>query len=192
MIRVLILDNTIINVDNEQDAINLLNKGAWEMPRADVETIFGSLANTASNSNCNITKLPDGNYNVVFNKPSDDIILQKAKENKLYEIRQERDNALNGGYLYNSHTFQTREQDKLNINGAVTNLMLDMQSSSNTITEIIWIDINDEKVIFTPQDFLNFASKVAYHTQEIIFKANTLKDRVNQAQTLEELNLIVW
>ncbi|HEG8133416.1 TPA: hypothetical protein SFZ56_001778, partial [Campylobacter coli] len=54
MIRVLILDNTIINVDNEQDAINLLNKGAWEMPRADVETIFGSLANTASNSNCNI------------------------------------------------------------------------------------------------------------------------------------------
>lgn len=90
MIRILILDNTIINVDNEIDASSLLSQGAWEMPQADIERIFGNLANTATNLNCNITKLPEGGYNVVFNKPSDETLLQEAKENKLNEIRAKR------------------------------------------------------------------------------------------------------
>lgn len=192
MIRILILDNTIINVDNEIDASSLLSQGAWEMPQADIERIFGNLANTATNLNCNITKLPEGGYNVVFNKPSDETILQEAKENKLNEIRAKRDEALESGLIYKEHTFQTREKDKLNINGAVTNIMLDIQSGSNAITEIIWIDANDERVIFTPQDFLNFASKVAYHAQEITFKANTIKEKIEQANSKEELDLITW
>ncbi|MCV3453165.1 DUF4376 domain-containing protein, partial [Campylobacter lari] len=96
------------------------------------------------------------------------------------------------GLVYNEHTFQTREKDKLNINGAVTNLMLDMQSKANSISEIIWIDINDEKVTFTPQDFLKFASMVAFHTQEITFKANELKERIEQAKSEQDLEAIVW
>ncbi|MCV3453167.1 DUF4376 domain-containing protein, partial [Campylobacter lari] len=97
-----------------------------------------------------------------------------------------------GGLIYNEHAFQTREKDKLNINGAVTNLMLDMQSGTNSISEIIWIDINDEKVTFTPQDFLKFASMVAYHTQEITFKANALKERIEQAKSEQDLEAIIW
>ncbi|EAJ7431874.1 DUF4376 domain-containing protein [Campylobacter coli] len=192
MIRILVLNDVIINVDNEIDAVNLLSQGAWEMPQVDVERIFGNLANTASNLNCNITKLPEGGYNVVFNKPSDETLLQEAKENKLNEIRVKRDEALESGLIYKEHTFQTREKDKLNINGAVTNLILDMQSNSNTITEIVWIDINDERVVFAPQEFLNFASMVAYHTQEITFKANTIKEKIEQANSKEELDLITW
>ncbi|EAH8149387.1 DUF4376 domain-containing protein [Campylobacter coli] len=192
MIRILILDGSIINVDSEEDATNLLGQGAWEMPQADVERIFGNLANTATNLNCSITKLPEGGYNVVFNKPSNETLLQEAKESKLNEIRIKRDEALNGGFIYNAHTFQTREQDKLNINGAVTNLILDMQSGINKITEIIWIDVNDDRVTFTPQEFLNFASSVAYYTQEITFKANAIKEKIEQANSKEELDLITW
>ncbi|EFO9447638.1 DUF4376 domain-containing protein [Campylobacter lari] len=118
--------------------------------------------------------------------------LNVLKEKKKYEIQTKRDEALESGLIYNDHIFQTREKDKLNINGAVTNLMLDMQSGTNSISEIIWIDINDEKVTFTPQDFLKFASMVAYHTQEITFKANILKERIEQAKSEQDLEVIVW
>ncbi|WP_410708894.1 hypothetical protein [Campylobacter lari] len=118
--------------------------------------------------------------------------LNVLKEKKKHEIQTKRDEALESGLIYNEHAFQTREKDKLNINGAVTNLMLDMQSGTNSISEIIWIDINDEKVTFTPQDFLKFASIVAYHTQEITFKANALKERIEQAESEQDLEAIVW
>lgn len=118
--------------------------------------------------------------------------LEELKTIKLDEIRAKKEEALDSGIVYNKHTFQTREKDKLNINGAVTNLMLDMQSKTNLISEIIWININDEKVTFTPQDFLKFASSVAYHTQEITFKANVLKERIEQAKSEQDLEAIVW
>lgn len=114
-----------------------------------------------------------------------------AKQSKLEEIRAKRDTLLEGGLVYKEHNFQTREKDKLNINGAVTNLILDMQSA-RSINEIIWIDVNDNKVAFTPQEFLEFASFVAFHTQEITFKANALKEQVENATTLKKLEAISW
>ncbi|EAK9946051.1 DUF4376 domain-containing protein [Campylobacter lari] len=118
--------------------------------------------------------------------------LNVLKEKKKYEIQTKRDEALESGLVYNEHTFQTRKEDKQNIIGAATNLMFDMQSGTNSISEIIWIDINDEKVTFTPQDFLKFASSVAYHTQEIIFRANALKERIEQAKSEQDLEAIAW
>ncbi|WP_257942322.1 DUF4376 domain-containing protein [Campylobacter lari] len=118
--------------------------------------------------------------------------LNVLKEKKKYEIQTKRDEALESGLVYNEHTFQTRKEDKQNIIGAATNLMFDMQSGTNSISEIIWIDINDEKVTFTPQDFLKFASIVAYHTQEIIFRANALKERIEQAKSEQDLEAIAW
>ncbi|WP_257935822.1 DUF4376 domain-containing protein [Campylobacter lari] len=118
--------------------------------------------------------------------------LNVLKEKKKYEIQTKRDEALESGLVYNEHTFQTRKEDKQNIIGAATNLMFDMQSGTNSISEIIWIDINDEKVTFTPQDFLKFASMVAYHTQEIIFRANALKERIEQAESEQDLEAIAW
>ncbi|ECP5911200.1 DUF4376 domain-containing protein [Campylobacter jejuni] len=140
--------------------------------------------------------LANNNMNLYFEYllaiSQEDERLNILKEKKKHEIQTKRDEALERGLIYKEHTFQTREKDKLNINGAVTNLMLDIQSEANSISEIIWIDINDEKVTFTPQDFLKFASMVAYHTQEITFKANILKERIEQAKTLEEIQSIKW
>ena len=68
---------------------------------------------------------------------------------------------------------------------------MDIQSTKS-ISEIIWIDINDEKVSFTPNDFLIFASSVAYQTQEITFKANTLKASIEAAKSVEEVQKIIW
>lgn len=124
--------------------------------------------------------------------PTQQELLEASKQSKLEAIRTKRDALLDGGLSYKEHTFQTREKDKLNINGAVTNLMLDIQSGQNSISEIIWIDSNDEKVSFTPNEFLVFASSVAFHTQEITFKANALKEQIERAQTIEEVEAIEW
>lgn len=123
--------------------------------------------------------------------PSAEELLELAKQEKLAEIRAKRDSLLEGSIEYKGHIFQTREKDKLNINGAVTNLILDIQSTKS-ISEIIWIDIHDERVSFTPNDFLIFASSVAYQTQEITFKANTLKASIEAAKSVEEVEKIVW
>ncbi|AJC92499.1 hypothetical protein (DUF4376 domain) [Campylobacter subantarcticus LMG 24377] len=140
-----------------------------------------------------LTEISEEEFNLITNPPkSEEVLLREIKENKLNEIRAKRDEALESGLIYNEHTFQTSQKDKLNINGAVTNLMLDMQSGTNLISEIIWIDKNDEKITFTPQDFLKFASSVAYHTQEITFKANALKQKVYQAKSKQDLEAIVW
>lgn len=123
--------------------------------------------------------------------PSAEELLELAKQEKLAEIRAKRDSLIEGSIEYKGHIFQTREKDKLNINGAVTNLILDMQSTKS-ISEIIWIDIHDERVSFTPNDFLIFASSVAYQTQEITFKANTLKASIEAAKSVEEVQKIIW
>lgn len=123
--------------------------------------------------------------------PSAEELLELAKQEKLAEIRAKRDSLLERSIEYKGHIFQTREKDKLNINGAVTNLILDIQSTKS-ISEIIWIDIHDERVSFTPNDFLIFASSVAYQTQEITFKANTLKASIEAAKSVEEVQKIIW
>lgn len=115
--------------------------------------------------------------------------LENLKNQKLYEVKEKKIRDLENGILYKGHTFQTRESDKLNINGAVTSLTLDM-NSSRTINEVVWIDKDDVKVTFTPEEFLDLASKVASHTQEIIFQANTKKEQIRQAVSVEELNNI--
>lgn len=131
-------------------------------------------------------------YEYVLNTASESEKLNIIKEKKKFEIQTKRDIALESGFIFKDHTFQTREKDKLNINGMVANILLDIQSGTNSITEITWIDLNDEKVNFTPQEFLTFVSKVTEYTQEVIFKANALKEKINSAKTVKAVDKIKW
>ncbi|EAJ3789706.1 DUF4376 domain-containing protein [Campylobacter coli] len=131
-------------------------------------------------------------YEYALNTASESEKLNIIKEKKKFEIQIKRDAALESGFTFKGHTFQTREKDKLNINGMVANILLDIQSGTNSITEITWIDLNDEKVNFTPQEFLTFISKVTEYTQEVIFKANALKEKINSAKTVKSVDKIKW
>lgn len=141
---------------------------------------------------CLANNLMDLYYEYALNTASESEKLNIIKEKKKFEIQTKRDIALESGFTFKEHTFQTREKDKLNINGMVANILLDIQSGTNSITEITWIDLNDEKVNFTPQEFLTFVSKVAEYTQEVIFKANVLKEKINSAKTVKSVDKIKW
>ncbi|EFS5446211.1 DUF4376 domain-containing protein [Campylobacter coli] len=141
---------------------------------------------------CLTNNLMDLYYEYVLNNASESEKLNAIKEKKKFEIQTKRDIALESGFVFKGHTFQTREKDKLNINGMAANILLDIQSGANSITEITWIDSNDEKVNFTSQEFLTFVSKVAEYTQEVIFKANALKEKINSAKTVKSVDEIKW
>ncbi|QOI69318.1 hypothetical protein F379_032 [Campylobacter phage F379] len=141
---------------------------------------------------CLANNLMDLYYEYVLNTASESEKLNIIKEKKKFEIQTKRDVALESGFVFKGHTFQTREKDKLNINGMAANILLDIQSGTNSITEITWIDLNDEKVNFTPQEFLSFVSKVTEYTQEVIFKANTLKEKINSSETVKSVDKIKW
>ncbi|UZV40613.1 hypothetical protein vBCjeMWX1_0188 [Campylobacter phage vB_CjeM_WX1] len=141
---------------------------------------------------CSNNNLMDLYYEYVLNTASESEKLNIIKEKKKFEIQTKRDIALESGFIFKGHTFQTREKDKLNINGMAASILLDTQSGTNSITEITWIDSNDEKVNFTPQEFLTFVSKVAEYTQEVIFKANELKEKINSAKTVKYVDEIKW
>ncbi|EMV9618949.1 DUF4376 domain-containing protein [Campylobacter coli] len=141
---------------------------------------------------CLANNLMDLYYEYILNTASESEKLNVIKEKKKFEIQTKRDIALESGFVFKGHTFQTREKDKLNINGMAANILLDIQSGTNSITEITWIDLNDEKVNFTPQEFLTFVSKVTEYTQEVIFKANILKEKINSAKTVKSVDEIKW
>ncbi|CCH63690.1 hypothetical protein [Campylobacter phage CP21] len=141
---------------------------------------------------CLANNLMDLYYEYVLNTASESEKLNIIKEKKKFEIQTKRDAALESGFIFKGHTFQTREKDKLNINGMAANILLDIQSGTNSMTEITWIDLNDEKVNFTPQEFLTFVSKVTEYTQEVIFKANTLKEKINSSETVKSVDKIKW
>lgn len=86
MIRIFILKENqeyiCINVDNDDDAQMLLNKGAKELSQEQIQSTFGEYAYLASPLNTTVSE--DGN-NITFNyTPSS---LEELKSNKLQQLR---------------------------------------------------------------------------------------------------------
>ena len=79
----------ILNVDNDDDAEQLLASGAWEMPQKDVKRVFGEYAYLACNINCKITEDKEQGYTVVFTLPKEaEEDLTKAKDIKKKQAEQ--------------------------------------------------------------------------------------------------------
>lgn len=82
-------DPIILNVDNDEDAEQLLASGAWEMPQEEVTRIFGDKANFASNENCQISGDKEQGYHVVFTPPKEtEEDLTTLKDRKKREAEQ--------------------------------------------------------------------------------------------------------
>ncbi|EOJ1085687.1 hypothetical protein ACM1W3_001662, partial [Campylobacter jejuni] len=60
------------------------------------------------------------------------------------------------------------------------------------IPYIDWITLDNSITRFSVDEFKLFASNMAYFVQETIFKASALKEKARNAQSKEELDLIVW
>ncbi|EJI1868548.1 TPA: DUF4376 domain-containing protein [Campylobacter jejuni] len=136
-----------------------------------------------------LTPISEEEFNSLINPPkSEEELLNEAKELKINEINTKKENILNGGFSFKGKIYQSSNEDQLRINGAVTNALV----NPNLIPYVDWIALDNTTTRFSVDEFKLFASSMAYFVQETIFKASALKEKARNAQSKEELDLIVW
>ncbi|MBZ7942019.1 DUF4376 domain-containing protein [Campylobacter molothri] len=136
-----------------------------------------------------LTPISEEEFNTLINPPkSEEELLNEAKELKINEINTKKENILNGGFSFKGKIYQSSNEDQLRINGAVTNALV----NPNLIPYIDWIALDNSTTRFSVEEFKLFASSMAYFIQQTIFRAKDLKEKIRNATSLEELNLITW
>ncbi|EPM6221993.1 DUF4376 domain-containing protein, partial [Campylobacter coli] len=80
---------------------------------------------------------------------------------------------------------------KINISGKVSEIML-ANLNNTPLENIAWIDKDNKITTFNKEEFLEFGVGIAKYTESIIFKNDELRNKVKNATSLEELNLIAW
>ncbi len=136
-----------------------------------------------------LTPISEEEFSALINPPkSEEELLNEAKELKINEINTKKENILNGGFSFKGKIYQSSNEDQLRINGAVTNALV----NPNLIPYIDWIALDNTTTRFSVDEFKLFASSMAHFIQQTIFRAKDLKEKIRNATSLEELNLITW
>lgn len=121
-------------------------------------------------------------------KVSNDEVLLFAKMDKKADIDKKRDEVINEGVEYKGKVFQSEEKDR-NLLTSTTSLF--------SITKQVpqgfkWISKDNEAVDFTLQDLIALGGKMAESVNLNTMKARALKDKVEKARSLNELESIQW
>lgn len=121
-------------------------------------------------------------------KVSNDEVLLFAKVDKKADIDKKRDEVINEGVEYKGKVFQSGEKDR-NLLTSTTSLF--------SITKQVpqgfkWISKDNEAVDFTLQDLIALGGKMAENVNLNTMKARALKDKVEKARNLNELESIQW
>ncbi|EBF5924453.1 DUF4376 domain-containing protein [Campylobacter coli] len=116
--------------------------------------------------------------------------LEELKELKLEELKAIKEEKLLLMPFKNT-TFQIDAEAKINISGKVSEIML-ANLNNTPLENIAWIDKDNKITTFNKEEFLEFGVGIAKYTESIIFKNDELRNKVKNATSLEELNLIAW
>ncbi|ENZ7524056.1 DUF4376 domain-containing protein [Campylobacter coli] len=116
--------------------------------------------------------------------------LEELKELKLEELKAIKEEKLLFMPFKNT-TFQIDTEAKINISGKVSEIML-ANLNNTPLENITWIDKDNKIITFNKEEFLEFGVGIAKYTESIIFKNDELRNKVKNATSLEELNLIAW
>ncbi|EIT5222043.1 DUF4376 domain-containing protein [Campylobacter coli] len=116
--------------------------------------------------------------------------LEELKELKLEELKAIKEEKLLFMPFKNT-TFQIDTEAKINISGKVSEIML-ANLNNTPLENISWIDKDNKIITFSKDEFLEFGVNIAKYTESIIFKNDELRNKVKNATSLEDLNLITW
>ncbi|HHS6790404.1 TPA: DUF4376 domain-containing protein, partial [Campylobacter jejuni] len=114
--------------------------------------------------------------------------LEELKELKLEELKAIKEEKLLFMPFKNT-IFQIDTEAKINISGKVSEIML-ANLNNTPLENIAWIDKDNKIITFNKEEFLEFGVGIAKYTESIIFKNDELRNKVKNATSLEELNLI--
>lgn len=116
--------------------------------------------------------------------------LEELKELKLEELKAIKEEKLLFMPFKNT-TFQIDTEAKINISGKVSEIML-ANLNNTPLENIAWIDKDNRIITFSKDEFLEFGVCIAKYTESIIFKNDELRNKVKNATSLQDLNLITW
>ncbi|EBF6033594.1 DUF4376 domain-containing protein [Campylobacter coli] len=116
--------------------------------------------------------------------------LEELKELKLEELKAIKEEKLLFMPFKNT-IFQIDTEAKINISGKVSEIML-ANLNNTPLENIAWIDKDNKIITFSKDEFLEFGVNIAKYTESIIFKNDELRNKVKNATSLKELNLITW
>lgn len=122
------------------------------------------------------------NGELVINPEYEKEKLEIAKLNKIQENDSVRDNALISGVTYQNILFDSDTDQKANILGAVLQM-----SDTDTIE---WFGMNNDSLICTKQDLINIGGLITELHSFVWNKNAQIKELINNAQTIEEVNAI--
>lgn len=175
----------VIRDDRElrfNDDFSFINDLTQDELNAGLESVKQVLINE------NETELLKQYFEIFCQVSSEDVKLQYTKEFKKDEINKARDLAIEGGVSYKNKIFQSSEKDR--------NLLTSTVSLFSIIRQVpegfVWISQDNEAVPFTLQELIELGGIMANAVNVNTIKARNLKDRVEQAQTLEEVKNITW
>lgn len=138
--------------------------------------------------NSNETELLKEYFTMFCKVSSEDAKLKYAKEFKKDEIDKAKDNAIEGGVSYKDKIFQSAEKDRNLLTSTVSLFAITKQLPEG----FVWISKDNEAVPFTLEELIELGGIMANSVNTNTIKARTLKDKVEQAKTLEEIEAIKW
>lgn len=138
--------------------------------------------------NANETELLKEYFSMFYQVSSEDAKLKYAKEFKKDEIDKAKNNAIEGGVSYKDKIFQSAEKYRNLLTSTVSLFAITKQLPEG----FVWISKDNEAVPFTLEELIELGGIMANSVNTNTIKARTLKDKVEQANTLEEIEAIKW
>lgn len=119
--------------------------------------------------------------------------LETLKEIKTLEIDSKKEEAINAGCEYKGKVYQCSTSDQTLILGRISQAQATTQAGVETQSQsIAWIAKDNTITSFSLQEFMGLGVAIANYIEQITFKARTLKDKVAEAKSTEEVKAIVW
>lgn len=138
--------------------------------------------------NANETELLKEYFSMFCQVSREDAKLKYSKEFKKDEIDKAKYNAIEGGVSYKDKIFQSAEKDRNLLTSTVSLFAITKQLPEG----FVWISKDNEAVPFTLEELIELGGIMANLVNTNAIKARTLKDKVEQSQTLEEIEAIKW
>ncbi len=115
-------------------------------------------------------------------------MIEAARNAKTNEIDRKRDETIAEGVEFNGKQFQSADHDQALLTQAVT-----LFSASGGVPEgYTWIAKDNSRVAMTLQELVQLGAVMALRVNENYQKARDLKDIVNKAMTLAEIQAVEW
>lgn len=126
-------------------------------------------------------------------EPFFDILLAKLKERKIYELKQEWQATMLGGFTVEStgNTYGSQMDDIMYINMQAVDILMFPEDYPDTST-FLWKTENNGIQPHTVSQFKDVCKTLRQHLRGNIEKLWSLEAQVNQATTIDEIKAIKW